>query len=238
MTVEQRLEKLEQELSRANRRNRRLLGGIILCLGIGFVVWTFRPGVATAQQTGAAIDEVRAKRFIVVDEEGDIRGIFGTNDGGDKTAILLYDEEDRLRIGLHSGGQGAALGLTLLDENEVERVNICAYETLSGVNVFDEDGLIRTSMTGDNAFSGIHIGSENEQGASFGVYRRRTRPFSALAFVDKDGGNRLLLGAGGEHSKIGLYDDSGVPRAVIEVLEGVPTIRANDKAGAPAWIVP
>ena len=43
MTTEERLEKLEKELSRAKRRDLWLLVGVGLCLGTGLVAWAFGP---------------------------------------------------------------------------------------------------------------------------------------------------------------------------------------------------
>jgi len=39
MTTEERLENLERELARANRRNRWMVAGLALCLGASIVVW-------------------------------------------------------------------------------------------------------------------------------------------------------------------------------------------------------
>lgn len=49
MTVEERLQKLEKELSRVNRRNRRLLAAVVVFLAIGVVCWIFGPQVVLAQ---------------------------------------------------------------------------------------------------------------------------------------------------------------------------------------------
>jgi len=40
MTIEERVEKLEKELSRANRRNHRLLAEVAVCLEIAGSAWT------------------------------------------------------------------------------------------------------------------------------------------------------------------------------------------------------
>ena len=59
MTTEERLEKLEQELARAKRRNRWLLAGAVLCLGIVALAWAFGPVKALAQAGKPVADKDR-----------------------------------------------------------------------------------------------------------------------------------------------------------------------------------
>ena len=54
MTTEERLENLERELARAKRRNRWLLAGLGLCLGILVVVWGMQGRYAVAATQGGA----------------------------------------------------------------------------------------------------------------------------------------------------------------------------------------
>ena len=76
MTTEERLENLERELARAKRRNRRLMIGSVVCLGMIFAWALFAQlgGLGTVHAAGPttapALREVRAGRFILEDENG------------------------------------------------------------------------------------------------------------------------------------------------------------------------
>lgn len=72
MTTEKRLEKLEKELGLAKRRNRWLLGGVGLVLGMFALAWATigTAGKAQAQATGPAKKVIRANEFVVEDENG------------------------------------------------------------------------------------------------------------------------------------------------------------------------
>jgi len=65
MTTEERLENLERELARANRRNRWLVIGLVLCLGASVVVWALcrdtpgRYAVSTIGSEGAFVLDTR-----------------------------------------------------------------------------------------------------------------------------------------------------------------------------------
>ena len=117
MTTEERLDHLERQLSRANRRNRWLLAGVGLCLGIGLVAWTFRPTAATAQPAGAALKVVRATRFVLEDEKGKLRAMLAMDKDG--PGLVLYDEKGNMRVLLAMGKDGP--GIILCDEKEKPR---------------------------------------------------------------------------------------------------------------------
>jgi hypothetical protein len=98
MNVEERMEHLEKELSRANRRNRRLEAGAILCFGLAVTVWILRPQTLLAQPAANAMKEVRANRFVLEDERGTIRaGLVSSKDG---PTLGLTDEKGTLRASL------------------------------------------------------------------------------------------------------------------------------------------
>ena len=103
MTTEERLEKVERELARAKSRTRWLLIIVVVCLGVGILVW--------ALGSGAAI--ITAKAFLVVDSEGRQRaGLTVTSDG---PLLGLTDENETTRAGLSALRDGPMLGFW--DEN-------------------------------------------------------------------------------------------------------------------------
>jgi hypothetical protein len=85
---------LEKELIRANRRNRWLLAGVGLCLGISLVAWAFGPTSATAQTAGTTPKEIRANSFILEDGEGKTRAMLEVSEQG--PALDLFDENGEL----------------------------------------------------------------------------------------------------------------------------------------------
>ncbi len=110
MTIEDRLEKLEKELSRAKGRNRWLL--VSLCLGIGLLAGVCWSGAASTQPARAALKVVRANEFILEDENGKNRAQLGVDKNG--SVLSLYGENGKKRAEL--GVVKAGAGLVLADE--------------------------------------------------------------------------------------------------------------------------
>jgi hypothetical protein len=93
MTTEERLENLERELARAKRRNRWLLAAGGLAFGAWLLAGTLEPRTAGAQAAGAAVNEVRAKAFVLVDDAGKPRAVLSVNAVG--PALDLFDAAGR-----------------------------------------------------------------------------------------------------------------------------------------------
>ena len=108
MTVEERLEKLEQKLSHAQIVNRVL---IVAGIGILLVMWLFASGASTAQNI--VHDEILAKKFVVVDENGMPCIGLGASDIG--RVLGLFDENGKPRILMSAANDGSMLAL--IDEN-------------------------------------------------------------------------------------------------------------------------
>jgi hypothetical protein len=115
MTTEERLENLERELAVVKRRNRRLLFGAAICLGMIFA-WLFfsQPGLlgiaqAEGPTTAPAQDKVRARSFVVQDENGKVRATLTMNKAG--PGLVLADENGKTRAVLGEGREGCSLAL-------------------------------------------------------------------------------------------------------------------------------
>jgi len=158
MSIEKRLETLERDLSRANRRNRLLLGAMGLGLGIAVLIWAAGLRTAAAQTSGTALKEVHANRFILDDGNGRTRAeLYMTEDG---PMLRLYNENKKSRAVLYIHGNQAGLGfkdendklrsflgvgmnvpmLTLYDENEKPRAMFNVLKTGPYLGLTDEKG--------------------------------------------------------------------------------------------------
>lgn len=134
MTTEERLEKLEQKLSRVRRRNRWLFGTVILCLGIGLAFCAFRP--AAVQR------DILANQFILVDAYGKLRASLTVRAEG--PMLALYDEKGDLRAGLAVDAEGP--GLALLDEKGEGRASLAVRAEEPALALYDEKGTVRCSI--------------------------------------------------------------------------------------------
>ena len=125
MTVEQRLEKLEQELATTKRRYRRLLTGGLATVSVIIALLSLM-----AQTRPSKVQqEVRAREFTLVNERGDIRAVLGEIDG--EPGLGLFDSNGQIRV--------------LLNMTE------STSRGRSMISLFDSRGKIRTllSVTGD-----------------------------------------------------------------------------------------
>jgi len=114
MTIEERLENMERELGRQKRRNRWLLGAILLLAGGLIVPAVFETTAFRARAQGAgAVKVIRAEAFIVEDENGKDRIMLNVTKDG--PILALFDEKGKIRAGL--GVVKTGLWLWLYDEN-------------------------------------------------------------------------------------------------------------------------
>lgn len=142
MTVEERIEKLEQKLSRAQIVNRVLF---VAGIGLLLVTWFFASGTSTAQNKMQ--DVIYAKSLILHDENSKPRIILGSTNG--ETRLHLFDENGIIRAGLAITNNG--VGLILHDENSIPRINLCALNNGSGLTLSDKNGnpLVMLSVAKD-----------------------------------------------------------------------------------------
>jgi hypothetical protein len=146
MTIEERLENMEKQLGRLKRRNRWLLGAILLLAG-GLIVpaifetTAFRAG---AQVAGTA-KEIRAKAFVVEDENG--KGRIMLNVAEDGPILALFDEKGKIRAGL--GVAKTGLWLWLYEENTKPRAALGISPSGPGLTLYDENTKPRAALSVD-----------------------------------------------------------------------------------------
>jgi hypothetical protein len=142
------LEKLERELTAAKRRN-RWLAVVLLTIGATAlaVAALSAPSIPTAlAQAGGPVNEVRASRFVLVDENGKIRAKLFVNKNG--PVLDMLDENGKSRIGLTTNEDGPWLGL--FDEDGKLRARLGVTKVGPWLGLFDEDGKTRAELFVNN----------------------------------------------------------------------------------------
>ena len=196
MSTEERLEMLERQMSAAKRRNRWMLAGLGLCLGIALVAWALGPTVATAQPAGAAPKVVRANQFILEDERGRIRAMLAVTKDG--PVLTLSDEKgkDRAILGVLKTG----LRLSLSDEKGQMRAILAVLKHGPMFHLYDEEGKTRAALA-------------------------MTSDEPSLSLSDEKGKTRAALGVTKSGARLSLSDEKGQMRAWMGMID-VPGIRS------------
>jgi len=162
MTTDERLEKLERELSRARTRFRWLVVGAGLCIISVAVIYafgqyqtTFIPRAPRAAETSK---EIRANNFVLEDANGKPRASLGMDEDGLElrlrygngnigAALCLHDDKVVLSLSDNNGKPRAVLGLTqkvpllcLYDEKEEPRATLAVTADGPHLVLRDEKG--------------------------------------------------------------------------------------------------
>jgi len=118
MTIEERLENMERELACVKRRNRWLLGAILVLLGGLVATGVFKTMITPVQAQGAGtVKEIRANKIVLEDENGTCRAALAVGEYG--PSLALWDEKFQIRALLGLGKDGPLL--KLLDEKGQDR---------------------------------------------------------------------------------------------------------------------
>ena len=202
MTTEERLRRLERELSWANRCNRWLLVGIAVAAVAGFLLAWVEGGVLMASQGQQGVaEEIRANAFVLVDDAGRVRAELSVNQIG--VSVDLYDEAGTIRTQLVA--TEALAGLLLHDEAGTRRAGLTTSQQDLGpfgssdstvLDLLDNSGTERVLLhVGENSGAGLLL--QDEAGlyrASLGSServradgRRTTYPESSLLLFGPDG---------------------------------------------------
>ena len=187
MTTKERLEKLERELARAKRLNRRMvLAGAGLLLGMFALLLVGRSmtSVAQGQEETARKKVIWANEFVLLDDRGRERGRLHMLKNG--PSLSLYDEK---------GGKPRVIlstpGLMLLDENGKLRVGLAVGDNDPGLMLSDENGKLRTVLAVGKDGQALAMRDENgNPRAGLAV----TKDGASLALFDEDATNRVLVG--------------------------------------------
>jgi len=162
----QKLEKLERKL----KHTRFMLFGLVavaIILGCLDAIPAHRDNIR---------DTIKAKKFVVVDANGETRAILGQyphgsslrlcDENGERRVILsqysdgsnslrLHDENGKVRAVLSQSPSGP--NLALFDENENARAVFGKYSQGPMLALFDENGEIRADLSQNSKGSGLSL---------------------------------------------------------------------------------
>ena len=201
MTTDERIQKLEQELYHAKRRVYISIIAVLLLAGIVVFDW------------GTDNEEVRANRFVVVDENGNKRAELGADEFG--PALRLFDDKETQRATLLADENKSELSLQdkvgngraeLVTRNDGHRFRFVSRD-------FPEQIVLLTYHDGPAAGSSIFIRSD----------------------IDAP---EIHLGVGEESAWMGIYEVPSIPRARLYVDEKEVHIGGYDDAGTELWSAP
>lgn len=143
MTTEQRIEKLENELIRAKRRNGILLLGACLLAVFLTLTWAGLGKLRPAYAKNTTPKEIRAKEFIVEDENGNARATLAVSKDGPALSLMHENGKPLAMLAVVKKG----VMLTLCDINGKVRVMQSVSKDGSAVMKFyDENGKTRVGI--------------------------------------------------------------------------------------------
>lgn len=157
MTVEERVEKLENALAGAKRRSRMLLAAVLVVGAVGVIIAACAgiPAEA-APDKGGVHKVVRAERFEVVDQNGKARVTLGADKDG--SGLTLWDEKGTPHASLAATKNGS--GLVLHDEKGNVRAVLSAFWTGPGLALADENGKLCAGLRADKDDQGLALHDE------------------------------------------------------------------------------
>lgn len=196
MTIEERLEKLEKELARAEndltcatrargaaKAGRFLAVSLAVLLLAWVVAGAFAPATARAQVPGGKV--LRASAFLLEDEKGNARGALMVTKYG--PALTLSDEKGPVRVWL--GVIKSGVGLSLYDEKGHPRAALSLGRGEPALVLYNEKGKMRTALGG------------GKDGPGLVLYNKKGKPRVQMLLV-KDGPVK-------ERPVLALYNQKG-----------------------------
>ena len=141
MTIEERLEQVENMLARAKRRNRWLVVVIVLAAG----VWVALAGVigeAEGQIGGQVRKTIFANAFVLMDERDRVRATLKMIAGG--PSLTLADKKGTPSVRLDLNKDGASLCLS--DKKGRPLALLATNEQGTGLTFYDDKGKARTLL--------------------------------------------------------------------------------------------
>ena len=130
-------------LERSHRRWKLALRATMMLLllagiGLGAAAPRSPQSITEAPLVRSAVDELRAKRFVLVDDTGKMRALLGAATRG-AVSLGLLDNDDKIRSVLIVDSDGTPR-LELFGADETRRVVLSVFPNRSGLGIFGEAG--------------------------------------------------------------------------------------------------
>ncbi len=199
------------------KRNVILTVGVLAMAFVGGVVgqWLFlgRPALAQGGQAQGPVT-VTAERFELVDEAGNLRGLFHVDEG--VSALILHDDASRPRIGLGVQAKGPS-AVCILDTAGQIRAACGEDAGRYGVSVYDANGQMRGRFGYldelDSAVLAMYSAADEPR-----VMLQGSADTPALMLLDGVGRPRVALGVTPTGAGVFLYDLQGTTRGGLTYL--------------------
>jgi len=156
MTIEERLEQLESKLARAQRHNNRLwialavvAGGCLTAVPLLHREVLGQFGVTTR----TTCEEMRARRFAVVGESGEVLADLSADQAGPH--LRLLDKTGNARVGVYSTADGTLLALS--DENAKQRILLTADAQGAKVGLGGDNSKVRVGLATGKGGPGLVV---------------------------------------------------------------------------------
>lgn len=211
------IERLDR-LDRANQRWKLISGATaaaLVSLVLGAAAAPRLPHLGQEVPAGGPVlEEVRAKRFLLLDDAGKLRGVLGSATGG-AVSLGLLDNDDKIRSILIVDANGTPR-LEMLATDETRRAVLSVFPNRSGLALF-----------GEGARGGAILDVAADGTATLGLTDKQEQTRAGL----------LLLPDGTTLLKVS--DASQRVRAALGVgNDGSPGLGMWDRAGKRIWQAP
>jgi len=232
MTIKERLENVERELGRQKRRNRRLLGAIVLVAGglivpLVFETTAFR---ARAQVAGTA-KEIRARSLVIEDENGNGRAELCVDQNGSR--LRLCDEKGFARAALGVANKDGPI-LTLFDQNGKLCVGLSALSDGPELTMYDEKGERRALLLLQKY--GARLMLVDEKGYTRAALGVANKDGPILTLNGEDGKGHVSLDVNKNSPCLSLWDENEKARAMMEVNKDGPDLTMYDEKGIMRFV--
>lgn len=256
MTIDERLEVLERELARTRRRQRFMIIAATMALVAVALVGFANPatGRAGARQPAEGERIVRARMFVVEDENGKVRAKLGLDDAWAPgiVALHLLDEDEAPWFGAY-GSSSAGGSMSLFDKHHNARAHMSGDDHLGpGLKLFDSEGEPRAKLCLFDGRPTLEMSTKNgklvagasikELGPHLGLMDSEGNVRVALAtvansvrmeFLGSEGELRAQLSADANGTDFRLIDGEGKGRAELAAYPSLRRFRLVDDQDQP-----
>jgi len=185
---------------------------------------------------GPVQDNVRARRFELVDARGNVRAVLGTQSDNGAPGFLVSDSAGRPRIALHVSPEDAP-AFDLLDASGAPRVHVALdAEGAPLVTLFGPPERPSQALLGVGSDGSAHLRLVQPDGRTRLFFSLQPDGTPYLALMDTEGRPKLSLALPGGNPALLMLDADGRPRAVMSVTrEDGPQFVVLSPDGGLTW---